>query len=112
MENKESKEAIENLKKSILDKPEEILKRHSKSFRVWCIFRDFFAYWAGGLIVSGWLINIINGLRFSFTTGQWWKELIVMCGVGVVTGSGYILATAVKKHAAQLAVEANKDEQV
>ena len=112
MENKESKEAIENLKKSILDNPEEILKRHSKSFRTWCIFRDFFAYWSAGLILAGWGINVINGIRFSFTTGQWWKELLVMCGVGVVTGAGYILATAVKKHAARLAVEANKDEQV
>ena len=112
MENKESKEEVENLKKSILDNSEEILKRHSKSFRAWCVFRDFFTYWCGGLILSGWLINVINGIRFSFTTGQWWKELLVMCGVGVVTGSGYILATAVKKHAARLAVEANKDEQV
>ena len=108
----ESKEAIENLKKNILDNPEEILKRHSKPFRTWCMFRDFFAYWAGGLILAGWLINIINGLRFSFTTGQWWKELLVMCGVGVVTGAGYIISTAVKKHAAKLAVEAHKDEQV
>ena len=108
----ESKEAIEKLRKEILDNPEEILKRHSKSYRVWCVWKDFFAYWAGGLIVAGWIINIINGLRFSFTTGQWWKELLVMCGVGILTGAGYIISTTLKKHAAKLAVEAHKDEQV
>lgn len=112
MENKESKEAIKNLKTSILDNPEEILKRHSKSFRAWCVFRDFFTYWFGGLLLTGWVINIINGLRFSFTTGQWWKELIVMCGVGVVSGAVYIIANGVKKHAAKLAVEASKNEEV
>ena len=112
MENKESKEEVENLKKSILDNSEEILKRHSKSFRAWCVFRDFFTYWAGGLILTGWIINIINGLRFSFTTGQWWKELIVMCGVGMVSSAVYIIANRIKNHTARLAVEANKNEEV
>ena len=112
MENKESKEEVENLKKSILDNSEEILKRHSKSFRAWCVFRDFFTYWCGGLLLTGWVINIINGLRFSFTTGQWWKELIVMCGVGMVSGFVYIIANKIKNHAARLAVEANKNEEV
>lgn len=111
MENKDST-AAENIKKNILDTPEEMLKRYSKSFRAWCVFRDFFTYWAGGLILTGWIINIINGLRFSFSSNRWWIELLIMCGCGIVSGVVYIIANGIKKHAARLAVEANKNEEV